>query len=188
MINLPKIYLASQSARRQQLLQQIGVPYELITINIDESIKAKESPEAYVTRMATEKAHAALLALNDKAKYPILTADTIVTINQQILDKPQTKVDYLTGLHQLSNNTHQVMTAIGLTCQGKITTKLCTTQVKFREISTEEMNYYWEHYHPIDKAGGYGIQDFASVFVEWIRGSYSNVVGLPLTETYQLLT
>lgn len=187
MIKFPLIYLASQSARRQQLLQQLGVSYELIASHIDETINPQENPKAYITRMAKEKGQRALNSL-DHTSTPILTADTIVTINNMILGKPKDKQDYEQTLSLLSNQCHEVMTCICLTTPQQQRTKLSITQVKFRTITQEESDYYWEHYHPIDKAGGYGIQEFAGVFVEWINGSYSNVVGLPLAETYKLIT
>lgn len=187
MLTLPPIYLASQSVRRQVLLQQIGVSFQILTVNVDETALSGESPEELVRRLALEKASAGLNSADYQENRPVLGADTVVVSNDQIIGKPDDKSHFMEVFTTLSGNIHTVVTGVCLaTPQGSHVIAV-STEVKFRVITPAEMAYYWAHYSPLDKAGGYGIQDFAAVFVEGINGSYSNVVGLPLAETYQLL-
>lgn len=178
------IYLASQSPRRRELLAQIGVDYELVSVDVEESRQPDESPETYVQRLSRDKAQAGARVKSD---LPVLGADTIVVLENQVLEKPADKLDGINMLMALSDTTHQVMTAVSLTFQGCTETALSTTVVSFRNISRQEAEAYWATGEPADKAGAYGIQGLASVFVREIKGSYSGVVGLPLFETSQLL-
>lgn len=187
-MNLPKIYLSSTSPRRQMLLKQIGVPFTVIAIEVDEEQLPNESPDEYAERLSQQKALAGQQHPDIKENRPILAADTIVVLKNTILGKPKEKNDYLSMLASLSGHTHTVITAITVLKKNQLLTKIVKTLVSFRSIEPAEMEFYWQQYHPSDKAGGYGIQDFAAVFVEKIEGSYTNVVGLPLMETYQLLS
>ena len=185
---LPYIYLASRSKRRQDLLDQIGVHYELLnSFDIDETPVPNEIPAHYVERLAIAKSQAGVQSPGYKKPWPVLGADTIVVFQNRLLGKPKNKEDYTETLLSLSNNTHEVYTGICLSDANQSHSRVVVTEVTMGTIAPEECDYYWEQYHPGDKAGGYGIQEFASVFVEKINGNYSNVVGLPLRETYLLL-
>lgn len=181
----PKIALASASPRRRELLQQLGVHFELINANIDERILPAEQPAHYVSRLALEKALTGLKLLDNRL--PVLGADTSVVIAGTILGKPADKADFLQMMRLLSGRCHQVMTAIALVSPSQQLQRLVCTEVCFREVSAEEMTAYWQTGEPVDKAGGYGIQGIGGKFVERLNGSYSAVVGLPLCETHTLL-
>jgi len=181
----PSIYLASQSPRRRELLTQIGIEYELILNDIDETPLADESAHDYVERLAIAKARAGqLLAIDNK---PVLGADTIVVVDKKLLGKPRNKQDAMAMLLSLSNRTHQVMTAIALVQGDDVLSEVVMTQVTFRAINEQEALNYWLSGEPKDKAGGYGIQGLGGQFVEKIDGCYFSVVGLPLMKTQQLL-
>ena len=179
-----KIYLASQSPRRRELLSQIGIEYELLSVDIDESWDGKEKPEDYVQRMALEKARAGC-AFSDK-DLPVLAADTAVILNDHILGKAENKKDALDMLEMLSGETHTVLSAVTL-MHKKEQSLLSSSKVTFKKLSKKEIIEYCESDEPIGKAGGYAIQGRAAVFVEKLEGSYSGVMGLPLFETQQLL-
>lgn len=178
------LLLASSSPRRRELLDQIGVRYRVVEASIPEAPLPDEKPEDYVIRLAESKARA---GGDVDADCPALGADTIVVINNAILEKPRDRKHAADMLAQLSGSTHKVMTAVSV-CHGeRRKTLLNITEVDFREISPEEIERYWQTGEPRDKAGAYGIQGLAGVFVRQIRGSYSSVVGLPLYETQLLL-
>ncbi len=181
----PKIALASASPRRRELLQQIGVNFELVAANIDESVLPNELPADYVCRLALGKAQAG--ASQSHTLLPVLGADTCVVVDNTILGKPTDHADFTQMMQLLSGRKHQVMTAICFVYGTHVLPALSITDVYFRHLSTEEINDYWQSKEPLDKAGGYGIQGLAAKFVERIEGSYSAVVGLPLCETHQLL-
>jgi len=183
-----KIYLASASPRRRQLLEQIGIECEQIHADIDETPLENESAADYVQRLALEKTRAVALKL-ETLTLPILGADTAVICEEQILGKPQDFSHAFEMLKHLSNKTHQVMTAIALYSPTKNTfqTALQITEVSFDQLSDQQINAYIATNEPFDKAGGYGIQGFAATFIKEIRGSYSGVMGLPLFETSELL-
>jgi len=179
------IYLASQSPRRRELLTQIGIEYEILLNEIDETPLANEQADDYVRRLAIEKARAGQqLATEDK---PVLGADTIVVIDKQLLGKPSCQQDAMAMLLSLSDRTHQVLTAVALVQGDKVLSEVVTTQVTFRKINEQEALNYWLSGEPKDKAGGYGIQGLGGQFVEKIEGCYFSVVGLPLMKTQQLL-
>lgn len=179
------IYLASNSPRRAELLQQINVPFSILAGSIDESRIAGESAEIYVQRLALQKAQAGFKrSAKDR---PVLGADTIVVIDQQILEKPADKAQAKKMLQRLSGRTHQVFTAISLVDGVRSKTQLVKTDVSFTHLSERDISDYWLSGEPIDKAAGYGIQGIAGKFVTNISGSYSGVVGLPLYETNQLI-
>ena len=186
---LPALYLASKSPRRRELLQQIGVSYQVIDANVIEVPRHQESPADYVQRLAREKAEAGLASLKNQSltPKPVLGADTIVVINNEILEKPRDAKHAAGMLRQLAGATHQVMTAVAMVTDAKQEIKLSVTDVVFRPLTESEIAAYWHTGEPRDKAGGYGIQGFGAVFVEQIRGSYTGVVGLPLEQTFLLL-
>ncbi|NNJ92547.1 MAG: septum formation inhibitor Maf [Gammaproteobacteria bacterium] len=181
------IYLASRSPRRQELLRQIGMQFELVHAEVDETPIDNEDPEQYVLRMAIEKA---LNAFRTDMSNPLLAADTSVICEGTILGKPENEKDFLAMFERLSDNAHQVMTAIAVTNNkdaAAIKTRVSVSEVIFRKITRNEALRYWQTGEPADKAGGYGIQGSGAVFIKQISGSYSGIMGLPLFETAQLL-
>ena len=181
----PKIALASASPRRRELLTQLGVEFQLIAANIDETPYTDEIPADYVQRLALAKAQAGLARLS--ADLPTLGSDTIVVVQQQILGKPTDFADFQRMMAMLSGSVHQVMTAVALVDSQRSLSTLVQTEVHFRLLNPAEILHYWQSGEPQDKAGGYGIQGLAGRFVERINGSYSAVVGLPLCQTERLL-
>lgn len=180
------LFLASASPRRRELLTQIGVPFELLSITLDETPLPAERPEAYVQRLAREKALAGLAAVGDDSA-AVLGADTTVVIDERILGKPADRAEGLLMLESLSDREHHVLTAVALATRDACEVRLVTSRVRFRRIERAEAEAYWASGEPCDKAGGYAIQGWGAVFVAELRGSYSAVVGLPLCETAQLL-
>ena len=179
------IYLASNSPRRAELLDQIAVSFSQLKVSIEEKREPGESAEDYVLRLALEKAQAGF-ADSDRTR-PVLGADTIVVIEQQILEKPVDRLHAKKMLQLLSGCAHQVFTAIALVGARAAKTQLVKTDVSFKVLSEQEIDEYWLTGEPLDKAAGYAIQGVAGKFVTNIRGSYSAVVGLPLYETEQLI-
>lgn len=186
-------YLASASPRRRELLTQIGVQFELAPVDIDETPKPGEGAQSYVERLAREKAVTSLAAIradgdnNDASRAVVLGSDTSVIINNEILTKPEDATDAKRMLQRLSGNSHQVFTAVAVVSQQKQSIISVTTDVCFRPLSDDEIDAYIATGEPMDKAGSYGIQGKGAILVDKISGSYSNVVGLPLTETAALL-
>lgn len=180
------ILLASASPRRRELLQQIGVSFEVIPANIDERHRPDESIQDYVHRMAREKARLIWDNLEPTQRRGVLAADTVVVIAGEILGKPTDQADALRMLRLLSGRTHQVLSAVAL-YNGTLHTALSVSEVTFRSVSEAEMVAYWATGEPADKAGAYGIQGYAAIFIEHLVGSYSGVMGLPLFETAMLL-
>lgn len=185
--HLPAIYLASDSPRRHELLRQIGVEFTVVSHQVDEQRLPQESAEAMVQRLALAKAQNAAQRLGDLPPRPVLGADTIVVIGEEILGKPIDQADALRMLALLSGRTHQVLSAIAVVDEQKIFSLLNINYVTFAEISLEQSLLYWQTGEPADKAGAYGVQGMASIFIKHIEGSYSGVMGLPLYETYTLL-
>lgn len=180
----PVLCLASVSPRRQELLAQIGVPHTVVGAHIDEKVLRDEGAREYVIRMAREKA----LAIRGRGeKLPVLAADTTVVLDEVIFGKPQGRADGLAMLARLSGRTHLVLTAVALSLADEVSVSVSTSEVRFRPLSAEECAAYWETGEPHDKAGGYAIQGRGAVFIEWLSGSYSGVMGLPLYETAELL-
>ncbi|MGJ0514659.1 MAG: Maf family protein [Methylomicrobium sp.] len=180
-----RIILASASPRRRELLDQIGIAYDIRPVDIDESPHPDEAPADYVCRIAAEKSavchtQAASIGL------PVLAADTAVVLNGRIMGKPKDKEDALAMLRRLSGQTHQVYSAVSLR-GNEHGEALSVTEVTFRTLSEQEIVAYWATSEPADKAGSYAIQGLGSVFVQSIQGSFSGVVGLPLFETAELL-
>ncbi len=183
MSSQPDLILASQSPRRQELLRQIGVRFAVNPSSIPEIPHSHESPRDYVTRLATAKAQ----AVRAGTDLPVLGADTVVVHQDQILEKPRGQEEGIAMLLKLGGAVHQVVTAVALISPRGASCIVCTTDVGFRAITPVEAARYWQTGEPADKAGGYAIQGLGAVFVNHLAGSYSNVVGLPLTETAQLL-
>ena len=181
------LYLASGSPRRRELLTQIGVPFVTQIVPIDESLLPGEPPAAYVERLARAKAQAALAALAQPQDAVVLGADTAVVLDGRILGKPQDRDEALAILTALSGREHQVLTAVALASSERVAARVVASRVSFRPLSREEIEAYWASGEPQDKAGSYGIQGLAAVFVRQLQGSYSAVVGLPLCETAELL-
>jgi len=185
----PAIYLASKSPRRRELLRQIGVLHQVIDADVVEVPRNHETPGDYVQRLAREKAEAGFANLKRQqlAIKPVLGADTIVVINNEILEKPQDAEHAAIMLRKLAGADHQVMTAVAMIVEEKCSIKLSVTDVVFRPLSESEIAAYWQTGEPCDKAGGYAIQGLGAVFVQQIRGSYTGVVGLPIEQTVALL-
>ncbi len=182
-----RLILASASPRRRELLEQLGVRYTCDPANIDESQRVGEGPPDYVQRMAQEKA-LAVASRYPVSKYAVLAADTSVVIDGTVLGKPRDRVDALDILARLSGRRHAVLTAVCLWSASGMHCALVETAVEFMSLSREICEEYLSSGEPWDKAGAYGIQGLGGAFVRSIQGSYSNVVGLPLCETWQLLS
>ena len=184
---MASLHLASASPRRRELLAQIGVPFVTLIASIDETALPGEPAERYVERLAREKALAGLAALSDPADAVVLGADTAVVLDGRILGKPADRAECLATLAALSGREHQVLTAVALASAQRTESRLVASRVRFRPLRAGEAEAYWATGEPCDKAGSYGIQGLAAVFVSQLEGSYSAVVGLPLCETAQLL-
>ena len=180
-----QILLASASPRRQELLDQIGVRYQVLPVDIDETVLAGESPETFARRLALEKAQAGFT--RQSGLLPSLGSDTIVILNNQILGKPRDEAHGLQMLAGLSGQCHEVMTAVAMVDSQQCDCRVSHSKVYFRTMSVEEIQAYWNTGEPADKAGAYGIQGLAAQFIERLDGSYSGVMGLPLFETAELI-
>ncbi|MFZ7259596.1 Maf family protein [Avibacterium avium] len=191
MTTQPQLYLASQSPRRLQLLQQLGLKVEIFNADIDETPKADEQPVDYVRRMAQEKNHAARQQLEKLANFaphlPILSADTSVVCDGQILGKPQNHAQAAQMLRLLSDRTHQVLTAVCVSLPDQKHSLVQTSQVTFKPLTEQEISAYIRTGEPMDKAGAYGIQGVGGIFISHIEGNFSGVMGLPVFETAELL-
>ncbi len=197
MIRHPRIYLASQSPRRRELLKQIGVYYETLlmrdnprrTIDVDETPHAGEAPVDYVQRVCREKASAGweTLSLRNLPPFPVLAADTTVTLDGKIIGKPNDNEHAAEILRMLSGTRHQVLTAVAVAFERRLEMRLSTTTITFDTLSEERIRRYLLTREAHDKAGAYGIQGYAGAFVKHIDGSYTGVMGLPLYETVELL-
>lgn len=182
----PSLILASASPRRRQLLRSIGLDFRIIPAHVDENYLAGESPYQHVRRLSYIKA----MAVAQKyQKAWVLGADTIVVIDKTILGKPKNKTQAKNMLKKLSGREHKVFTGvtIALRTLNIYEIKVVQSTVRFKTISSEEMNWYTACDEPYDKAGGYAVQGKGSIFIKSIRGSYSNVIGLPLCEVVELL-
>ena len=196
-IKQPRIYLASQSPRRRELLKQIGVNFEMLIlrsdprrdVSVDETPEENENPSNYVQRICKLKAHAGWDALNFRnlPPFPVLAADTTVTIDDKIIGKPVNNDHAAEILHTLSGRQHQVLTAVALYFENRFEMRLSSTTVTFAKLDDARIHRYLLSNEAHDKAGAYGIQGYAGAFVERIEGSYTGVMGLPLFETVELL-
>ncbi len=183
------IHLASQSPRRRELLDQIGVPHTLLPCEIDETPVANEEPQAYVERMARKKAEAGWQYVKQTGlpDYPVLAADTSVILGKKILGKPENSQHACDMLLALSGTCHEVITAVAVYSDRNVEVTISRTKVRMTTFSKDVAKKYIATGEPNDKAGAYGIQGFGAVLVDSIEGSYSGVVGLPLKETAELL-
>jgi len=182
-----KIYLASKSPRRQQLLKQIGIDFTLINADIDEIPGDNESALETARRLADEKALAGWNSPERTQLSPVLAADTLGLLHGNLLMKPRDKQDAIAMLTQMSATEHQIITAVSICFNGKIQNIESVSTVRFCALTAEEIEQYWNTGEPKDKAGSYAIQGQGARFVESITGSYSGIVGLPLQQTCQLL-
>lgn len=191
--HIPTIYLASASPRRHELLKQIGVEHEILRVPAppgeDEPQLAGEAAADYVQRTALEKAQRAQQYLEQQELLirPILSADTAVILNGKVLGKPADPMDAARTLSQLSGKTHEVHTAVVLAHRQQFFKAVSITQVTMRTLTMKEIAMYVESGEADGKAGAYGIQGLAAIFIEKIEGSYSGVMGLPIYETWNLL-
>ena len=184
-----KLYLSSQSPRRRALLAELGVPFEALATEVDETPLLAEDAGDYVSRLALAKARAGLALLSPAdADVWVLGSDTTVVAEGAILEKPLDYDDFRRMMSLLSGRTHQVMTAVSLVSTDLCLNQLVVTDVTFADLSEAQLEAYWRSGEPQDKAGGYAIQGLASIFVSKVEGSYSAVVGLPMRETAQLLS
>ncbi|WP_137938235.1 Maf family protein [Chitinivorax sp. B] len=189
MISDRRIYLASGSPRRKELLTQLGIPIEVIRADINEDPLPDEAPIAYTERLAREKAkngwsHVLQFGLPLR---PLLAADTTVVLGNEIIGKPYDAADAAAILRRLSGNEHQVITSVAMCDAERMIVRTSVSTVRFRSLSDDEIDGYVHTGEPMDKAGAYGIQGLAGIFVEEIRGSFTGIVGLPLCETAALL-
>lgn len=182
-----RIYLASGSPRRRELLGQIGVVHETLSVAVDETPLEGESPADYVVRLALAKARAGWRGLGERPLLPVLGADTSVVLDKIIFGKPRDREAGLQMLSALSGREHQVLSAVAVVQGNQEAVRVQESLVQFRALSSAECKAYWATGEPADKAGAYGIQGRAASFIEDLRGSYSSVMGLPLFETAELL-
>lgn len=182
-----QLYLASASPRRRELLAQIGLRFRVLPQEVDEGRHADEAPEAYVRRLAREKAAAGRRALPAESRIPVLGADTIVVCGERILGKPGDREEGLAMLALLSGRRHRVLTAVALENAHQTAEELSASTVEFRALEAGEIRAYWDTGEPRDKAGAYAVQGLAALFIRSLEGSYSGVMGLPLFETAALL-
>lgn len=187
------IVLASRSPRRAELLAAAGIPFEVLAADIDETPRAGEAPDAYVERLAIEKARAVLALINDKPEglsppdVLVLGADTTVTIDGLILGKPESAREATGMLQRLSGRVHDVFTGVALASAGGVHSAVDRTRVWFEPMTDEDISWYVASGEPVDRAGAYAIQGLASRFIARIEGSYTNVVGLPVALVSSIL-
>jgi septum formation protein len=198
MSTLPaRIFLASRSPRRRELLAQIGVHFDLLLFRggprqdpeVCEDVLPNEAADAYVCRLAMAKAvHGTrLCGWRNLPARPVMSADTTLDVDGEIIGKPRDEEDARAILHRLSGRTHRVLTAVAIAGEQGIEHALSISDVRFRALDDEEIHRYVRTGEPMDKAGAYGIQGRAAMFVEEIMGSHSGIVGLPLCDTALLL-
>lgn len=183
------IYLASASPRRQELLRQVGILFEVLAPHVVETPQSGEPARVYVRRLARAKAEQGLVLMrgHERPPCPVLGADTEVVLDGEILGKPTNRTHGLAMLQRLSGRTHEVLTAVCLLHQDEVHEALAESRVTFASLSEREISRYWDTGEPADKAGGYAIQGRAAAFIARVEGSYSGIVGLPLFELAQLL-
>jgi septum formation protein len=183
------IYLASASPRRQELLRQLGLQFEVMPSNILEVAHAHETPADYVVRVARDKARfvADQVSARGLPPHPVLGADTEVVLDDAILGKPQDEAHGKAMLRKLAGRTHEVLSGVALRHAGQEQVALSRSRVTFRPLSEADIADYWNSGEPLGKAGAYAIQGKAAGFIAQLEGSYSGVMGLPLFELSELL-
>lgn len=191
------IYLASRSPRRRELLKQIGIDFEMLLlrsdprrgVDVDETPLPGEPPLDYAVRIARLKAEVGVraTAMRSLRTKPVLAADTTVVLGDAIIGKPQDREDAVRILSALSGREHEVISVVAMANRDLVEHRVCASRVWFRALSEEEVRRYADTGEPLDKAGAYGIQGRAGMFVTRIEGSYSGIMGLPLAETSELL-
>jgi len=185
-LNKYRIILASRSPRRQQLLQELGIKFEVVVRDYDESYPEELKGKEIAEYLSGEKARHYLAEIKDNEI--IITADTIVWCNDKVLGKPADAEEAKNMIRELSGNVHDVITGVTLLSNKKEKTFTDLTRVTFEEMSGEEISYYVENFKPFDKAGAYGIQEWIGITAcSRIEGSYFNVVGLPVQKLYKEL-
>jgi septum formation protein len=192
-----RLYLASRSPRRRELLHQIGIDFDTVVfrdgmradLETDETPLVNEDPVVYVERIARAKALHGLKIVEERRlpMRPVLSADTTLEFEGEIIGKPSDMADATRILKRLSGQTHRVLTGVAINHLGHVEYLLSTSEVRFRVIDDEEIRHYVMSGEPMDKAGAYGIQGRAGMFVAHLAGSYTGVMGLPVCETGELL-
>jgi len=192
-----RIYLVSKSPRRRELLKQMGINFELLLLrefpsvraDVDETPRANEQAEEYVVRLAREKAEIGAQRIRERhlPLLPVLSADTTVVLDNEIIAKPRNPEDAIAILTRLAGRSHRVCSGVAVASGQHIVSALSVTEVEFRALSEQEIRNYVATGEPMDKAGAYAIQGKAAAFISNILGSYSGVMGLPLFETISLL-
>jgi septum formation protein len=181
-----KVFLASQSPRRKQLLEGLGLDFEVLKLDVDETFPEKLTREQIAIYLSKLKADEARKNIKDKELF--ITADTIVWLGNQLLNKPSDQNQAKKMLHQLSGKMHEVITAVSIGSTSYNRTIYAVTEVYFKSLTEEEINFYVEKYKPLDKAGAYGVQEWIGyIGVEHMVGSFYNVMGLPIRELYEEL-
>ena len=186
-----RLYLASRSPRRRELLHQIGIEFDTLIspFEVDETPLAGEAPATYVERVTRAKAAQGLALICERhlIAHPVLSADTTLEVDGEIIGKPEDAADARRILQRLSGQTHRVLTAVCIVLDEHLEAALSVSEVRFAPLDDSEIRHYVDSGEPMDKAGAYGIQGRAGAFVAHLSGSYSGVMGLPLYETKQLL-
>lgn len=180
------IFLASESPRRKELLQQLGLQFEVVNAPVEEVALPNEPPESYVLRIAIEKALSGFNKVAGKAIW-VVGGDTAVLVKGRVFGKPKNEVDAFKMLSKLSGQTHEVLSAVAIVFDGEVFSALNKTSVTFKVLSESEIRDYINSDEPFGKAGSYAIQGLGAKFIKRIEGSYSGVMGMPLFELNQLL-
>ena len=186
-----RLYLASRSPRRRELLHQIGIEFDTLIspFEVDETPLAGEAPATYVERVTRAKAAQGLSLIRERhlIAHPVLSADTTLEVDGEIIGKPDSPSHAESILHRLSGRTHRVITGVAVANRLRCDYVASVSEVRFRPLAQDEIRHYILSGEPMDKAGAYGIQGRAGLFVAHIAGSYSGIMGLPLCETGELL-
>ncbi|WP_415033098.1 Maf family protein [Azonexus sp.] len=186
-----RLYLASRSPRRRELLHQIGIEFDTLigAIAVDETPQAGEAPAAYVERVSRAKAAQGIALIQERrlVAHPVLAADTTLEMDGEIIGKPRDGAEASRILQRLSGRSHRVLTGVAVATAQRSDYVLSLSEVRFRVLDAEEIRRYVLSGEPMDKAGAYGIQGRAGLFVAHINGSYSGIMGLPLCETGEIL-
>lgn len=181
-----RILLGSASPRRKQLLSELGISFDLLHLSVDETFPSNLKRESIALYLAALKASAGKSMLSETDI--LITADTIVWLEPDVLNKPANEQEAMQMLYRLSGKTHEVITAVSISTLAKSRSLYSVTEVTFKSLKEDEIQFYIQNFKPMDKAGAYGIQEWIGhIGVEKISGSYTNVVGLPLTELYSEL-